>query len=86
MGRDFEAHAAGRIRGLRRQTDDLQFVLHLVGDNFDNLTNGELPIVAAVVDLTGGCIRVINREQHAMCQVSGITMSHQVRGRHRRGS
>ena len=57
MRRYFETHAARGISDLGRQANDLHFVIQLIGDDFDNLANRELPIIAAIVDLRGGRIR-----------------------------
>src|SRR5579862_7747165 len=77
MRRYFETHPASGVSNLGRQANNLQFVIHLIGDNLYDLANRELSIVATVIDLTRGRVGLIDRQQHAMSQIARITMSHQ---------
>ena len=63
-----------RVRNLSWQADDLQRMVQLVRDNLDNLTHGELLIIATIVDLTSRSFRIIDRQQDRMSHVGSVAV------------
>ena len=70
-----ESPCAGEVVG---EALHLDLGAHDLGDELDPLAHRVLDLVAAVVDLPGGPLGLVDGQQHAVGQVGGVAPGHEV--------